>query len=103
MSIEKLQEALVVGYAEEYGKIVYDSGWEQDGKYQHCTTVLHISDDDLKSEGYEGWEAGYYRIVQARAGGYYSDYDYLDPEIEKVEPYEEVVTVRRWRPVSERI
>ena len=46
------------------------------------------------------FEGGFYRVIQSRSGSYWSDYEYSDPVVSKVEPYTETVTITKYRAVE---
>ena len=46
------------------------------------------------------FEEGFYRVIQSRSGSYWSDYEYSDPVVSKVEPYTETVTITKYRAVE---
>lgn len=103
MSVAWLKEIMAIdGEAVEELDVVFETEWEQDGKYQFKRTVVKLT--DAAEFDPEQWpveatmEPGYYLIHDSRSGSYYSDWEYNDPDISKVEPYE--VTVTKWRKVS---
>jgi hypothetical protein len=89
MSIEKLQEALTDGWPDEYGNVVSDAGWYGEGKYDYRQVVIQIKDSEV------GIEDGFYRCTVSRTGSYYTDYEYGEWDVEKVEPYQETITMYR--------
>ena len=95
MSVAFLQAALADGFPEEFGKVVHDDGWESDGKYQTNCTVIQMTEEDVKE--FPEAKEGYYMCIGYRSGSYFSDYEYGDWSVNEVEPYEEVVTLTKWR------
>lgn len=100
MSVKWLKALLQIdGMVVEELKIVYESEWEQDGKWQSKETVVELTgEEDLDPENWptdEVLEPGFYQINDCRSGSYYSDWEYHDPAIFKVEPYTETVTKYR--------
>lgn len=100
MSVKWLKALLQIdGMVVEELKIVYESEWEQDGKWQSKETVVELTgEEDLDPENWptdEVLEPGFYQINDVRSGSYYSDWEYHDPAIFKVEPYTETVTKYR--------
>lgn len=100
MSVAWLKEILAIdGTALDELKIVYDGEWEQEGKYQTKETVVELIDSSEFDA--EQWpvsaelEPGLYQINDTRSGSYYSDWEYYDPAIFKVEAYTETVTKYR--------
>lgn len=72
--------------------------WINDAKWQHKTDIVNIVDNKEQFTDL-AFEPGYYCIEQARSGSYWSDYEYDEPTVTKVEPYEETITVTKWRNV----
>ena len=100
MSVKWLAALLQIdGMVVEELKIVHESEWEQDGKWQSKETVVELTgEEDLDPENWptdEVLEPGFYQINDARSGSYYSDWEYDEPTIFKVEPYTETVTKYR--------
>lgn len=83
---------------EDLGKVVDEGEWIEDYKYQFKTDVVHVTDPSIGQHLDVPFEEGYYQIFQSRSGSYWSDYEYYEPTVTKVEPYE--VTVTKWRKVS---
>ena len=101
MSVAWLKEILAIdGCAIEEMNVVFEREWEQDGKWQTKETVVHLTDDH-EFEDKEQWpvssklEPGFYQINDVRSGSYYSDWEYHDHDVFKVEPYTETVTKYR--------
>lgn len=97
MSVKWLAALLQIdGMVVEELKIVYESEWEQDGKWQIKETVVELTgEEDLDPENWptdEVLEPGFYQINDYRSGSYYSDWEYDEPAVFKVEPYTETVT-----------
>lgn len=94
MSVEKLTAALADGDPYEYGDEVFNSGWISNGKYDLIEIVIRVdtNKDDI--------ETGYYRCTNSRTGSYYTDYDYDEWFVEKVEPYTETVVITKYRRVE---
>ena len=97
MSIAWLKEALQIdGAVLDELKIVHDGEWEQDGKWQHKEVVVPLTgEENLDSEDWPieaTLEAGFYQINSTRSGSYYSDWEYNDDVVVKVEPYQETIT-----------
>lgn len=92
MSIQKLNQMWdeADGYVDDLeGFTVIDEGeWEQDCKYQHCTTI--VQDDETKK---------YYAINQSRSGSYHTDWYYDDPDFREVERIEELKVVVTWKSI----
>ena len=61
--------------------VVKGSGWVSEGKVDIREEVYHFKDDNT-----------YYKLIQARDGDYFSDYEYYEPEIYEVVP-QEVTTI----------
>lgn len=104
MSVAWLKEILEIdGTAVDMLEIVHESEWEDQGKYQTKQTVVKLSDDeDFHPDNWpveSKLEPGYYQINDARSGSYWSDYEYDEPSVFKVEPYEQTITVTKWRKV----
>lgn len=84
---------------EDLGEIVDEGDWTDERKYQHKTDIVHVTDPSIGQHLDIPFEKGYYCINQSRSGSYWSDYEYDEPTITKVEPYDEVITVTKWRKV----
>ena len=100
MSVAWLKEILAIdGMAIEEMNVVLEGEWEQDGKWQTKETVIElINDEEFDAEQWPvsaKLEPGFYQINDARSGSYYSDWEYGEPAIFKVEPYTETVTKYR--------
>lgn len=103
MSVAWLKEILAIdGAAVGELEIVHESDWEDEGKWQSKETVVKLSEDTELDPEY--WpvesklEPGYYQINDSRSGSYWSDYEYDEPAVFKVEPYD--VTVTKYRRVK---
>lgn len=83
--------ALMDGDEPEGYLVVEEGEWEDDGKWQHSTTVF-------------AFEGALYWVSESRSGSYYSDYEYASShwpdmvECDKVEPYD--VTTTKYRRVK---
>lgn len=99
MSIKWI-EAMLNDDAEvaDLGHVHEEGEWINDHKWQHKTDIVNVSDNKEQFTGLP-FEPGYYCINQSRSGSYWSDYEYDEPTITKVEPYEETMTVTKWRNV----
>ena len=87
MNSTDIQNALKEGASpEDLGEVVYEDEWTQSGKWQYQSTVIKDQDGN------------HWRINEARAGSYWTDYEYDEPTVDAVEPYEAVVT--KWRLVQ---
>lgn len=96
MSVAFLQAALADGDPDDFGKVVEDEGWVSDGKYDITAVVILVTPEH--SAEHDGQlEEGYYQCSTYRSGSYFSDYDYGEWDVFAVEPYEEVVTLTKWR------
>ncbi len=62
--------------------IVEKGLWVSDWKYETKETIVL-------------YEGKHYCIDESRTGSYYSDYEYGDPIVYEVEPYE--ITVTKWK------
>jgi len=67
-------------------EVIEDGDWEVDCKYQFRSSIVKFMDK-------------YYQINESRAGSYYEDYYYDDPEIFEVNRVEKVVTTIVWEKV----
>lgn len=97
MSIAWLKEIIETDrWAIEELNIVYDGEWVSEGKYEYKETVVELTGAEVLSpEDYPveaTLEPGLYQINDTRSGSYYSDWEYGEPSIFKVEPYTETVT-----------
>ena len=96
MSIEFLHRILDEGEeAADYGEIVSETDWINDGKWQHMEEIVKLPFEI--NEEHQGATAGYYKIYHSRSGSYWSDYEYGEPTIVEVEPYTETVTLTKYR------
>lgn len=103
MSVEFLKVAPEEhgGDPEDYGTVLYNSGWKSDGKWQHCTVIVEIGEVQAAKHTAESpelppCEQGTYAVHAARCGSYFTDYEYNEPFIEKVETYIENVPTLKW-------
>ena len=97
MSVKWLKELLANDkFLLEELKIAHEGEWEQDHKWQTKETVVELTGEEALDP--ENWptdevlEPGFYQINDARSGSYYSDWEYSEPAVFKVEPYTETVT-----------
>lgn len=101
MSVEFLKKVSEDGDdPEDYGKILYETGWSVDYKYQHLTVIIDISPEQAEKYTEEHditCTPGTYAIHASRSGSPFTDYEYDDPEIEEVETYWENVPVFKWK------
>ncbi len=93
MTSEEILAQLKAGYEEELEvpdgfEVVEEGDWIQDYKYQLCDIYVQHK------------ESGKYFCIQlCRAGSYFSDYEYSDPEFYEVKRLEETKVVVTWAPV----
>lgn len=89
-----IKEQLDNGYdIEDFGEVIFDSGWENDHKdYSYNSTVIKVTNVDNDPPELED---GLYRINTQRTGDYYSDYEFEVLSVEKVEAYETRVIAYR--------
>lgn len=93
-SIEVLTAAIDEGEdASDFGKLVYSSGWQDDGRWQLLEEVIFVPSDNEVTN----MAAGYYSVNYSRSGSYFTDYDYGDVVVHEVEPVEVVKTTTEYR------
>lgn len=95
MSADKLKALLKnddLDYEEDL-IIAEDGDWIDEGKYAYREYIA-----DITYGNEEGIDPGYYRVNMSRSGSYYSEYEYYIDAVTKVVPYDEIVTVVKWRP-----
>lgn len=107
MSVEFLKAYADLGnYPEDLGRVIHTTGWSAEHKYQYNTTIIEISPEQALQLSQEevissfDCEPGTYAIHASRSGSPFTDYEYNDPEIEKVEIYYEDVPVLKWRGIK---
>lgn len=100
MSAEWIKAMLADGCDEyDLGDVVKEGDWTDGGKWQTKVDVVRI--DDNKSQfTHLPFKQGYYEVRTVRSGSYWSDYEYDDPKVVEVEPYEETITITKWRAVK---
>ena len=84
---------------DDLGNIVEEGEWINDMKWQHKTDIVKLGDNKVQFVGLP-FEEGFYMVIQSRSGSYWSDYEYSDPVVSKVEPYTETVTITKYRAVE---
>jgi len=83
MSIDIVRKMFDEDDIDAFDEVVDSGDWIDDGKYS-------FREDVVKYDG------KFYKISQSRSGSYYTDYDYMDPEIEEVEKREKTVVQTYW-------
>ena len=84
---------------DDLGNVVEEGEWINDMKWQHKTDIVKLSDNKAQFVDLP-FEEGFYRVIQSRSGSYWSDYEYDEAAIQKVEPYTETLTVTKYRMVK---
>ena len=101
MSVKFLKEALTDGDLEDYGTVVYTTGWEDEGKWSSRSTIILVDErtaEEMNATSVEHLlETGYYLIVDSRSGSYFTDYEYEPSDVHSVDVYEELVPTLRWK------
>jgi hypothetical protein len=88
--VDLYKEAGDIWELPENCEVASEGDWVQDGKYQHCESIVKFEDE-------------FFSVNESRSGSYHTDWYYNDTYIFPVERREETIVKVSWAPTGKSV